>query len=44
MGFIGDQVNDMAEQKAFAEGGYMALWKLRIVRFAYAVEKCSCCS
>jgi hypothetical protein len=44
MGFIGDQANKLAEEKVYAEGGYPALWKFRIVRFARTVQNGACCN
>lgn len=44
MSFLGDHATKMAEDKAFAEGGYTGLWKFRFVRFAHAVKTCSCCA
>lgn len=44
MGFLGDAANKAAEDKVYAEGGYPALWKYRIVRLAHQVQTCSCCS
>jgi hypothetical protein len=44
MSFLGDQATKVAEEKAFAEGGYAGLWKFRLARFAHAVKTCSCCA
>jgi hypothetical protein len=44
MSFFGDQATKMAEQKAYAEGGYMGLWQFRIVRLTHTVKTCSCCA
>ena len=43
MGFVGDQANKAVEQKVYAEGGYPALIKYKMVRFWHQIQTCSCC-
>jgi hypothetical protein len=44
MGVIHDQVNKLAEEKAYQEGGYMGLWKYRMMRLAHTIKSNSCCA
>jgi hypothetical protein len=44
MSFIGEEVTKMAEAKAYEEGGYMGLWKFRMMRMAHAIQNNSCCA
>jgi hypothetical protein len=43
MGFLGDHANELAEEKIYEEGGYPALWKFRIIRFARSIQEGNCC-
>jgi hypothetical protein len=44
MGLIAEQATKMAEAKAYEEGGYMGLWKFRMMRLAHTIQTNSCCA